>query len=153
MLNFKKKTGCQNLCQTHYTRSRREMKIPKHREQVSSHGVPGKLDCVPISLPNLSEEPSPECQGTVHHLDSWEGGLHTTWIALGMQLGIVQHLDSIGTRNGECAPPGIASRLGISYFLQRTLLKPASPEHHTTAHLRNLPTNAVMCVLLMGMES
>lgn len=93
------------------------MKIPKHHGQVSSHGVPGKLDCVLISLPNLSEEPSPECQGTVHHLDSWEGGLYTTWIALGMQLGIVQHLGSLGTRNGECTPAGIASRLGTPRFL------------------------------------
>lgn len=82
------------------------MKIPKHHEQVSSHGVPGKLDCVSISLPNLSEEPSPECQGTVHHLDSpgnaigdctapgqhWdqEWGVYTSWIAV--RLGISRFL-------------------------------------------------------------
>lgn len=94
------------------------MKISKHHEQASSHGVPGKLDCVPISLPNLSEEPSLVCQDTVHHQDSigngdctppgehWEcnKGLYTTWTTLEPRVRCVHHLDSIG--NGDCTSPG-----------------------------------------------
>lgn len=75
------------------------MKIPKHHEQASSHAVPGKLDCVPISLPNLGEEPSPECHGTVHHLDSTGNG---DCSPPGMQLGIAEYLDSIGNATRDC---------------------------------------------------
>jgi len=38
---------------------KREMKNPKPNEQASTHGrltAPGKLDCIPISLPNPGEE-------------------------------------------------------------------------------------------------
>lgn len=97
------------------------------------------VSSVLISLPNLHEEPSPECQGTVHHL--------------GMQLGIVQHLDSIGIRNGECTPPGQHwDRESHVSCEEGPWNQPALTPTQVTAHLRKL-RNAVVCVFLMGMES
>ena len=60
---LRKNSVCQNLCQACYTLLQEKNKKKNNQrpnEQAPSHGVPGKLDCVSISLPSLGEERSPE---------------------------------------------------------------------------------------------
>lgn len=52
---------------------------------------------------NLTVSPSPY-QTSVRSQVQSVRAVYTTWIALGM--GTVHHLDNIGTRNGDCTPPG-----------------------------------------------